>query len=248
MAIISYHKHYGETLAVMLERFQSDYPEYRDTKITYAGRLDPMASGIIILLTGDDVHKKDDYNQRDKIYEVEFILGIETDTYDILGEIQHSHKDVFLNADIDYSIKTLKGDFDQPYPPFSSRTVSGKPLWQWTREGNLEKIEIPHKKISVYSAEYHGYESIDAHNLFHQITESLSLVQGDFRQQLILSGWKKYFNTSLQKKYFIYKATFHVSSGTYIRSLIYHLGKQLGKGAICLHIYRKQIGEENLTI
>lgn len=44
MSIIYFKKKYGETLAMMRSRFREEFPQFLNSKITYAGRLDPMAS------------------------------------------------------------------------------------------------------------------------------------------------------------------------------------------------------------
>ncbi len=45
MPRISWYKNYAETLKQSLERFRLAHPEYTSSKITYAGRLDPLAEG-----------------------------------------------------------------------------------------------------------------------------------------------------------------------------------------------------------
>jgi tRNA U55 pseudouridine synthase TruB len=57
--------------------------------MTYAGRLDPLAEGLMIVLTGDDCMKKDEYTNMSKQYEVHSAcLASATDTYDLLGIVK----------------------------------------------------------------------------------------------------------------------------------------------------------------
>jgi tRNA pseudouridine55 synthase len=243
MAIILWKKRYGETLALMLKRFRASDPRYIEVKVTYAGRLDPMAEGLIILLTEDDVHKKEEFLKLDKTYEVEFILGAETDTYDILGRIvgQTDAFDVVIN-DVEDTVVNLAGEHAQKYPPYSSRRVNGKPLWQWARDGLLDTIEIPSHDVVVKDSKYLGFSSYTEYNLSTKIRTSLSLVDGNFRQIEVMTYWQDFFYEH-EGRYRVYVAEFKVSSGTYIRSLIHDLGKTLGVGAVCLKITRKQVGE-----
>jgi tRNA U55 pseudouridine synthase TruB len=60
-------------------------PELADIPLTYAGRLDPMAEGLLLVLGGEKVHEKDTYLGLDKTYTVTALLGIETDSFDLLG-------------------------------------------------------------------------------------------------------------------------------------------------------------------
>ena len=83
--ILNIYKKTGETPLETINRLRADKPEYQNAKITYAGRLDPLAKGALILLAGDAVYEKEKYLKLDKEYEAEILFGFETDTYDILG-------------------------------------------------------------------------------------------------------------------------------------------------------------------
>lgn len=240
MAIILWNKHYGETLDEMVQRFRLEQPTFETSKITYAGRLDPLAEGLMILLTDDDVHKKDDYNRLDKIYEVDFILGVETDTYDMLGIINHTG--TFNEPEtLEQDINNLVGIQKQPYPPYASKTVHGKPLWQHAREGTLNDISVPTQEINIFQSEFLGHRVLSLQQFQSEFLEIISKVAGDFRQEEILAGWGEYIARH-SRKYCVYTARFKVSSGTYIRGLIHILGQQWGTGAACLKIRRTQIG------
>ena len=56
-------------------------------KIGHTGTLDPMATGLLILLIGKYTSKQADFQKFDKVYEGIIQLGIETDTWDIEGKI-----------------------------------------------------------------------------------------------------------------------------------------------------------------
>src|SRR3989344_4155540 len=75
----------GETPLQALERLrvEKDFPH--DLAMTYAGRLDPMAEGKLLILTGEDCKRRERYDGLDKEYVFEIAFGIESDTGDILG-------------------------------------------------------------------------------------------------------------------------------------------------------------------
>ena len=73
--IINIYKKAGETPLEAINRLRSRRPEYQDVKITYAGRLDPLAEGVLILLAGDAVYEKEKYLKLDKEYEAEILFG-----------------------------------------------------------------------------------------------------------------------------------------------------------------------------
>ena len=85
MSVVLINKYRGELLSELLNRVRSEHGFSDLEKMTYAGRLDPLASGLMIILSGDDVHKKPDSPGLDKSYTAEILIGVETDTYDILG-------------------------------------------------------------------------------------------------------------------------------------------------------------------
>src|ERR1035437_1661782 len=85
--IITLYKNKGETPLECLERFKKDNPEYEKERMTYAGRLDPLAEGLLIVLYGDEIKNKEKYLGLDKEYEVDILFGFATDTYDVLGKV-----------------------------------------------------------------------------------------------------------------------------------------------------------------
>ncbi len=101
MASVILNKKEGETPLQALERLRSSNSKYKDAKMTYAGRLDPMASGLLIILIGDEVKNKEKYLKLNKEYEFEVLFGFATDTYDILGK-------VVKNGSPDVSEKLIK--------------------------------------------------------------------------------------------------------------------------------------------
>ena len=94
--IILLNKKEGETPLERLELFRVKNKIYKNVKMTYAGRLDPMASGLLLILAGDETKNKEKYLILEKEYEFEVLFGFSTDTYDILGKITNS-RDILLN-------------------------------------------------------------------------------------------------------------------------------------------------------
>ena len=248
MSIHFWNKKYTETLAQTLIRFRTETNIQVGEKITYAGRLDPMAEGLLVLLTGDDVHKKDSYMGLDKVYEIDFMLGPRTDTYDILGLVSLDSQifSVLDDKKLAIFIKESLGSFEQPYPPYSSKPVEGKPLFMWARENRLSEIVIPTKKVSIYSIEYKGKKIVSLEDFKNEIITNMRLVEGDFRQDEITDSWKKYLEKQVTKEIEIYTISVSASSGTYMRSLVEALGASLVTGACTLKIKRVSIGDYKL--
>lgn len=86
------NKMVGETPLETINRFRDENkkenPELDFLPITYAGRLDPMAEGLLILLVGDEVKNKEKYLDLPKTYEFEVLWGMGTDSLDLLGLVE----------------------------------------------------------------------------------------------------------------------------------------------------------------
>jgi tRNA pseudouridine55 synthase len=244
MAVVVYTKRYTETLKLMLERFRLDYPQYQDSKITYAGRLDPLAEGVILLLTDNDVHRKEEFLGLDKEYEVKCLFGVSTDTYDVLGTLQESTN---VKADtlesIQRELESIKELSSYPYPPYSSKTVGGKPLYQYAREGSVGDIEVPDQKLNIHEMSLIDVKEQGSEELKASILATIQQIEGDFRQQEIEEDWKHYFAHNTSEKHYIASIRCTLGSGSYVRSIVHELGKRLNSGACSLKITRISVGD-----
>ena len=252
MAVILWNKKYTETLSQTIERFRREKKEFQNEKVTYAGRLDPMAEGLLILLTGDDVHRKQEFLDLPKVYEIDFFFGLTTDTYDILGlitEISHSEKECIDENIIQKQLTQYLGQYEQVYPAYSSKTVQGKSLFMWAREGNVSHISLPIKKVKIFDIQFLGRKSAPLSLFKENLIQSILKVNGDFRQKHIIKKWEDFFQHNTKAYIDIYTIRVSASSGTYMRSLIYRLGKDVSIPACSLKIKRIQVGHyflENL--
>ncbi|MFZ2049143.1 MAG: hypothetical protein WAV25_02520 [Minisyncoccia bacterium] len=242
--VLTLYKNLGETPLECIERFRLDNPEYKDTKMTYLGRLDPMAEGLLLILAGN-TKEREVYLSMDKAYEFEVLWGFETDTYDVLGLISAGsgmvpHK---IEQRIPSLLDTIRNKKLQSYPPYSSKTVEGKPLFQWSRERKIEEIDVPERGIKIFSIEHLDTRLISKDVLLEEIKRKVNLVKGDFRQQDILDRWGNFLMESKEKNFYISKFKASVSSGTYIRGLAHEMGKYFEVGAIAFWIKRTRVGE-----
>ena len=85
-------KEVGETPLIALRKWKEQNPEYKDVIASYAGRLDPMASGKLLVLFGEECKKQKSYTNLDKEYEIEVLFDVGTDTGDALGLTEYSGK------------------------------------------------------------------------------------------------------------------------------------------------------------
>jgi tRNA pseudouridine55 synthase len=217
------YKNLGETPLEAIERFRIEKGIDSKVPMTYAGRLDPMAEGLLIVLTGEDCKKKTDFNNLDKEYEVEVVLGVQSDSHDVLGlvkkiEIKEINLDEFI------------GKFTQEYPRYSSKIIAMKEV----------PDEMPTKEVEIYFIEKLGERETSGQDLAEKAVEKIKLVKGDFRQNEIIETWLKFGQVYGNEKFKVLVLRVACSSGTYMRSLANNIG------GLALSIKRTKIGNFNI--
>lgn len=232
----------------MLESFKAEYTIPETEKVTYSGRLDPLASGEVLLLTGDDVYKKDDFNKHDKIYSFTIMFGVETDTGDILGipkkrisiqKLFHTRLVSLGENNIKSVVKSFIKTYTQNYPAYSSYNINGVPMWELARKGELPK-KLPKNKITIYDLQVFDVYKKTSDEILKECKIKVSSVDGDFRQGFILQGWGDVLKNK-NKKFIFADMRATVSSGTYIRTLCEDIGKKLHIPALAYKIEREEI-------
>lgn len=232
------YKKRGETLQVLLSRFREETGISEDIPVTYAGRLDPLAEGVMILLSGDMVHEKEKYMGLSKTYTVTILIGFETDTHDILG-IPKIYKEESVSIKEYCSSLVIPHTFVQKYPLYSSRTVNGKPLFMYAREGG--DVVQPTHEVTLEGITYEKEEVIYGKELLENIVELTNTVQGDFRQEETVHVWTKEIVPNNQ--YALCTLSLSVSTGFYIRTFVHDMGETLGI-PMCVHtLKRKSVGK-----
>ncbi|KND48238.1 MAG: tRNA pseudouridine55 synthase [Parcubacteria bacterium C7867-006] len=236
------YKKLGETPHEAILRYKNEHPEYKETSMTYAGRLDPMAEGLLLVLSGEEILEKEKYLDLPKTYEFEMLWGFETDTLDVLGLVQKFENRDVQTEKIEEYLKNSIGKFEQIYPVYSSRPVDGKSLFQWAREGRIGEVDIPKHTVELYEAEHLSRRFISKNDLLEDIKNKVGLVNGDFRQNEIVSKWEEILGETDASQFVIDKIKVKVSSGFYIRQLVSDLAESFYTKAIVFHINRESVG------
>jgi tRNA pseudouridine(55) synthase len=257
--MIEFYKQRGETPLQALDRLRIDQPELTEEILSYAGRLDPMAEGILPILVGREENVlRQEFLHKDKEYRAQFMLGISTDTGDVLGVIQKTNFKHIDTECIKKACEDLIQITKQTYPWYSSKPVNGISLFEHARNGNLH-IERPTKEMKIYSVDTIECKKINSKELIEEIILDIKKVKGDFRQEEIVKGWNKVCHpelvsgsrNSLRKipkqvrddtSVQLISCTLKVSSGTYIRGLCEVLEEKLGVPALLYKLIRTKIG------
>jgi tRNA pseudouridine55 synthase len=117
-------------------------------KVGHAGTLDPLATGLLIICTGEFTKKIDEYQGQIKEYTGEITLGGTTPSYDMESEVNETFSIAHITEDLIYKTVTqFIGEINQKPPMFSALKKDGVRLYDIAREG--KSVEIASRKITI---------------------------------------------------------------------------------------------------
>lgn len=244
---VNLYKPVGMTPLQLIEKWRHLNPEYASQTLSYAGRLDPMAEGVLLVLIGDENKRRKEYEDLPKSYEFMMLLGISTDTYDLLGKISEFIPLKKYPPVTQKTVGDFTGDHEQTLPPYSSFPIRGKPLYYWARRGKLDEMYLPKKTVRIDSLQLKSKDEVSAPALLEEVTKQIPRVVGDFRQAEILSIWQKMLSENRSAVFPLYTFTVECSSGTYVRSLIHAIGEKIKTPSLTYRIRRTRVGEYSLS-
>ncbi len=124
----------------------------RTKKIGHCGTLDPMATGMLILVIGTGTKLQDLLMSEDKEYTGSLRLGVTTSTQDREGEVLEEKPVPALgDDDIRAAFDAFRGDFYQTPPMVSAVKIDGVPLYKLARQG--KEVERKPRFVRVYDAQ-----------------------------------------------------------------------------------------------
>lgn len=188
-------------------------------KVGHTGTLDPLASGLLILVVGSYTKRAQEFSKLDKTYEVELTLGATSTTGDSEGKITplrvrplepvEPKKSQVTSLrvvpveepsleEVEVVLRQFKGKIQQTPHIYSAVKVGGQRAYKLARQG--KKVEIEPRQVTIYSIE------------------------------------------NIKYKYPKLRFTTGVSSGTYIRSLAEDISQKLGTGAYVSALRRTRVG------
>ncbi|HEY8994948.1 MAG TPA: tRNA pseudouridine(55) synthase TruB [Lacunisphaera sp.] len=121
-------------------------------KIGHAGTLDPMATGLLIMLIGKATRISQYLMSVDKVYEGEATLGVVTDSQDAEGEVMETRPVPELTeAQVREAMKGFLGDQYQTPPMHSAIKIDGVPLYKMARKGEEVEREPRFIRVSAFN-------------------------------------------------------------------------------------------------
>ena len=238
----------GETPLQCINRLKADNVFDVDASVTYAGRLDPAAEGLMLFLDNkEEIAEKDKYLGMDKEYIYEMLVGVSTDTYDLLGLIKESRREEIEVERMKDAITNAVGIFNLQYPVFSGKSVGGKKLFEYGKNG-VKDIDIPVREMQVFAHIFLESLSVSVSEIVIRANKILSVVQGDFRQKEIAESWSNFEEKHKNENFVLIKSSMKCASGTYVRALINKISIDLDIPICTYSIFRSKIGDFNTEV
>ncbi len=120
-------------------------------QVGHTGTLDPLATGVLVVCVGRATKLVNILTCENKTYEAEITLGIETDTYDITGNIISEMDCNYSYDEICGVLNSYVGEYEQEVPIYSAVKVNGKKLYEYAR--NNEYVELPKRVVKINDIE-----------------------------------------------------------------------------------------------
>ena len=119
-------------------------------RVGHAGTLDPMATGVLVVLLGKATQLFEKFSAFDKAYEATLTLGLKTDTADTQGKVlNQAPYDTITQEQVEKTFLKFTGETEQTPPMVSAIKVNGKRLYRLARQGIEVKREP--RKITINS-------------------------------------------------------------------------------------------------
>jgi len=134
-------------------------------RIGHTGTLDPMATGVLPILTGRATRASDYIINDSKSYTAGMKFGVETDTQDVTGRVVRAEAPSFGYNDLMAALEVFKGDIVQVPPMYSAIKREGQPLYKLARQGI--EVDRPPRDITIYRIELLSFDSLSYEAVIH---------------------------------------------------------------------------------
>lgn len=123
-------------------------------KVGHTGTLDPLATGVLVVVTDTDTKRQDVIMKTNKEYLAEIAFGAFTPTYDLEIEpefTQSAPKLEHIQNKLPSALTKYIGKIQQTVPPYSAKKVDGKELYKSARKGTINLDNLPTKEVEISS-------------------------------------------------------------------------------------------------
>jgi tRNA pseudouridine55 synthase len=149
--VILVDKPIGWTSFDVVAKLRSQYSKQynRRVKVGHAGTLDPLASGLLIVLVGKATKRQDSFMKQDKVYQVEMQLGETSSTDDAEGQRTKVSDMRPSEEELNKTIAKFIGQQSQVPPAYSAIKIDGKRAYKLARAG--QEVKMKSREVNIYS-------------------------------------------------------------------------------------------------
>jgi tRNA pseudouridine55 synthase len=199
----------------------------RETRIGHTGTLDPMATGVLLLVVGKATRLAKFLSASDKAYDAVVRFGFATDTADAQGQPLGpvGEREMPSRDAIETALDAFRGTFMQQPPAFSAKKINGQRSYKLARNARHARLKPSRSVVSdppdlpdlPDQPALPAPVSVTTHGL------EILAIEGETMRLRV-----------------------HCSAGFYIRSLAHDLGERLGVGAHLTALRRTRVGDFDL--
>lgn len=203
-------------------------------KAGHGGTLDPIATGVLLICLGRATKLFEALQVGTKTYQATMMLGLTTDSFDTSGEILSTSDASQITTDqIEQVLCRFTGQIEQTVPMFSAVKRQGIRLYKMARKG-IQLDDLPKRRVEISSLEL---ISVDLTPPFTDEHLAGALCSQPFDMSQPRPEGASAHTSTLN-------ATFRIicTKGTYIRSLVSDIGKDLTCGAVLSGLTRTSSG------
>lgn len=126
-------------------------------KVGHAGTLDPLASGLMIVCTGRATKQIMQYQDLEKAYDADVMLGATTPSFDLETEVDQTFPWEHINeASLKEALVKLTGPQEQLPPIFSAKSVDGKRAYTLARKG--QTVELKKNPVTIHKLKLNSFD------------------------------------------------------------------------------------------
>jgi tRNA pseudouridine55 synthase len=130
----------------------------RMKRVGHGGTLDPFATGLLVVAVGRATRVLQYVQDSDKEYAATVVLGVETDSGDIEGDVitRNAPEAWPLRPMVERVIQQFVGEIEQVPPAHSAIKVGGRKLYELARAGI--EVDVPIRRVTVHDIRLRRYE------------------------------------------------------------------------------------------
>ena len=149
---------------------------FNTKKVGHTGTLDPIATGVLVILLGKYTKLTELLTSYTKEYYATMELGILTDTLDITGHIVKKEDVTVTEDDIRAAFARFPKEYDQTVPLYSAVKIAGQKLYEYARAN--KDVTLPQRRVHIYQLEIVAIDH-------HLVTFKCTVSKGTYIRSLI---------------------------------------------------------------